>query len=273
MCPSAGAAVSDWRTAAAELPGTEAPSAANVPNMPALEMLPKKSRRGIPVVSFSISFFMVSSGWFVWQFFAEARWLVQRCKIRSAVFCLCNYLVELRFFVGTGCLWIRWKLSTFLCGICWDLQDFYQEIQMEFKERDYSSGFTQSTFWTKVRQNIRFILIGLAVIIVLWGTIFQIGTEEVGVITRMGKFTRTVEPGLNLKMPFLETVHKVPVERQQKLEFGFRSSATSDVESPSEYSKEGLQDESLMLTGDLNLADVEWVVQYRINNAYILKVH
>jgi membrane protease subunit HflK len=147
------------------------------------------------------------------------------------------------------------------------LQGFSSKIHMEFKERDYS-GFTQSTLWTRIQQNLRYILIGLAVIIVLWGTIFQIGTEEVGVITRLGKFTRTVEPGLNLKMPFLETVHKVPVERQQKLEFGFRSSGTSDVESPSEYTREGLQDESLMLTGDLNLADVEWVVQYRINNAY-----
>lgn len=119
--------------------------------------------------------------------------------------------------------------------------------------------------YTFILQNLRPILIGLFGIIMLWNTIFQISTEEVGVITRLGKYSRTVEPGLNLKMPFVEKVNKVPVERQQKLEFGFRSSNGGDQ---SQYTKDGVADESLMLTGDLNLADVEWVVQYRINNAY-----
>jgi membrane protease subunit HflK len=137
---------------------------------------------------------------------------------------------------------------------------------MEFKERDFTNQFAESTILTWIRENLRFILTAILVVILLWGTIFQIGTEEVGVITRVGKYTRTVDPGLNLKMPFIETVHKVPVERQQKLEFGFRSMGS--VDSQSEYSKDGLTDESLMLTGDLNLADVEWVVQYRINDAY-----
>ncbi|RZM22947.1 MAG: FtsH protease activity modulator HflK [Pedobacter sp.] len=137
---------------------------------------------------------------------------------------------------------------------------------MEFKERDFTNQFAQSTVLDRIRENLRFILLALLVVILLWGTIFQIGTEEVGVITRVGRYTRTVDPGLNLKMPFIETVHKVPVERQQKLEFGFRSMGA--VDNQSEYSKDGLRDESLMLTGDLNLADVEWVVQYRINDAY-----
>jgi len=118
---------------------------------------------------------------------------------------------------------------------------------------------------TLILQNFRPILLALVAVIVLWNSIFQIGTEEVGVITRLGRYSRTVEPGLNLKMPFAEKVHKVPVERQQKLEFGFRSTNGSQQ---SEYTKDGVQNESLMLTGDLNLADVEWVVQYRINNAY-----
>lgn len=137
---------------------------------------------------------------------------------------------------------------------------------MEFKKRDFTNQFAESTILTWIRKNLRFILIAILLVILLWGTIFQIGTEEVGVITRVGKYTRTVDPGLNLKMPFIETVHKVPVERQQKLEFGFRSLGA--VDNQSEYSKDGLSDESLMLTGDLNLADVEWVVQYRINDAY-----
>src|SRR5690606_28839702 len=63
-----------------------------------------------------------------------------------------------------------------------------------------------------------------------------------------------------------ETIYKVPVERQQKLEFGFRTTSTRS--SQSSYTKSDTKAESLMLTGDLNLADVEWVVQFRVDNPY-----
>jgi len=68
-----------------------------------------------------------------------------------------------------------------------------------------------------------------------------------------------------MKVPIIEKLYKVAVERQQKEEFGFRTTAPGIR---SEYTKEGTVDESLMLTGDLNLADVEWVVQYRIEDPY-----
>jgi membrane protease subunit HflK len=102
-------------------------------------------------------------------------------------------------------------------------------------------------------------------VIIAWSGFFQVGPEEAGVIVRFGKYTKTVMPGLNFKIPFIEQVYKVPVERQQKLEFGFR---TTEANVRSQFTKSGTQDESLMLTGDLNLADVEWVVQYRINDPY-----
>jgi membrane protease subunit HflK len=93
-----------------------------------------------------------------------------------------------------------------------------------------------------------------------------VGPEEVGVVVRFGKFDRIVTPGLNFKMPLgIESVEKVPVERQLKQEFGFRTTS-SGVRSS--YSKAPYADESLMLTGDLNLADVEWVIQYRIVDPY-----
>lgn len=108
----------------------------------------------------------------------------------------------------------------------------------------------------------------LFIILILGGVIaftsfFTVQPEEVGVVIKLGKFSRTVEPGLNFKLPFIETVYKVPVERQQKLEFGFR---TRNADVKSEF--ETRPDESLMLTGDLNLANVEWVVQYRIDVPY-----
>ncbi len=102
--------------------------------------------------------------------------------------------------------------------------------------------------------------------ITLWSSVFQVSTEEVGVITRFGKYVRQVEPGLNLKVPFAEDVYRVPVERQQKLEFGFRTTRAGINTRYSESSS--TKDESLMLTGDLNLAEVQWVVQCRVDNAY-----
>ena len=112
----------------------------------------------------------------------------------------------------------------------------------------------------------KYIIGGIIAVVILSGTFFQIGPEEIGVITRFGKYTRDVDQGLNVKLPRVETLYKVAVERQQKEEFGFRTLGSSG--SHTDYSNVGTTSESLMLTGDLNLADVEWVVQYRIENAY-----
>ncbi len=114
-------------------------------------------------------------------------------------------------------------------------------------------------------KNIRYIILGVLVLIVAFASFFTVNPEEVGIVTRFGEFTRTARPGLNFKAPFVEEVRYVPVERQLKQEFGYRT-ASSGVRST--YVKEGYQDESLMLTGDLNLADVEWVVQYRVLDPY-----
>lgn len=117
----------------------------------------------------------------------------------------------------------------------------------------------------KLLQNWRTVLTVLLLIIIAFSGLFQVEPEEVGVITRFGKYTRRADPGLNFKVPFIEKVQKVAVERQQKLEFGFR---TLSAGVRSEYTKSGYSDESFMLTGDLNLANVEWVVQYRIDDPY-----
>lgn len=121
-------------------------------------------------------------------------------------------------------------------------------------------------FWNKLAPYYRYIIAGIILIIFLWSGFFQIRPEEVGVITRFGKYNRTEESGLNVKIPILERLYKVAVERQQKEEFGFRTTSTVGR---SEYTKTNTSEESMMLTGDLNLADVEWVVQYRISDPYL----
>ena len=95
---------------------------------------------------------------------------------------------------------------------------------------------------------------------------YTVGPEQTGIVTRFGRYVRATDPGLHFKIPFgVETVTKVPIQRQLKEEFGFR---TISAGVRSQFSERGFEDESLMLTGDLNAAEVEWVVQYRIDNPY-----
>jgi len=116
-----------------------------------------------------------------------------------------------------------------------------------------------------ITKNIRLILLVFVIVIAGFSTVFTVETEEVGVITRFGEYAGEAGPGLNFKLPFIDQVQFVPVQRQLKQEFGYRT-ASAGVNST--YRKTGYEGESLMLTGDLNLGDVEWVVQYRIENPY-----
>lgn len=112
----------------------------------------------------------------------------------------------------------------------------------------------------------------LLVLLVLVGVITAtktVGPEEEGVVLTLGKYNRTLDPGLNFIAPFgIEKMYKIPVQRQLKQEFGFRTETTGSQRTRSTYTDDDLSEESLMLTGDLNLADVEWVVQYRISDSY-----
>ena len=109
-------------------------------------------------------------------------------------------------------------------------------------------------------------IIGFAILLTLYNTVYQIEPDEAGVVMRFGKFTRQTDPGLHFLFPYMERVTKVPVERQLKAEFGFR---TVQPGVRSQY-RQGAQyfDESLMLTGDLNVAVVEWIVQFKIKDPY-----
>jgi membrane protease subunit HflK len=92
--------------------------------------------------------------------------------------------------------------------------------------------------------------------------IYTVGPESVGVIQRFGRFAGTVGPGLRFKLPFgIDTVTILPVKRQLKMEFGFTTGGSTN---PDQSSRENDR-ESDMVTGDLNAAHVEWVVQYEID--------
>jgi membrane protease subunit HflK len=112
-----------------------------------------------------------------------------------------------------------------------------------------------------------FFLAGIVVIIVLiilFTGLYTIGPEEMGVVQRFGKYARTEPPGLHFKFPFgIEKLMKVKTARVLKEEFGFRAVSPGIR---TEYVKKGYEDESLMLTGDLNVIAVEWIVQFRIKD-------
>ncbi len=113
---------------------------------------------------------------------------------------------------------------------------------------------------------IRYGFISIIVLIFLFSSFFTISQDEVGVILRFGKFSHLANPGLNFKLPFgIDQLTKVPILRQQKEEFGFRT-AESNIRSS--YEEKSFLSESLMLTGDLNAAEVEWIIQYRIEDPY-----
>jgi membrane protease subunit HflK len=113
----------------------------------------------------------------------------------------------------------------------------------------------------------RWLVYGVIAVLGIWlifSMLYTVDADEVGVIQRFGKYVRTTDPGLNWKLPFgFETVKKVTVQRVLKEEFGFRT-ITAGVQT--QYSQADFSEQSLMLTGDLNSAVVEWVVQYRVKD-------
>jgi membrane protease subunit HflK len=121
-----------------------------------------------------------------------------------------------------------------------------------------------------VRNLLRIVAVLFGVVL-LFLTFFQIEPEEVGVILRFGKYVRTANPGLNLRIPIIERVYKVPIQRQLKDEFGFR---TVRAGVRTQYARGSFLEESLMLTGDLNTVVVEWIVQYKVKDPveYLFKV-
>lgn len=126
------------------------------------------------------------------------------------------------------------------------------------------------------RRNIgKPIILGVAaliVIIFLFSTFYSVSAESVGVVQRFGRYDRITQPGLHFKLPAgIESVTKVPVTRIMSEEFGFRTAKPGIRTTRSE---QALLQESLMLTGDLNVVVADWIVQYKVRDprAYLFNV-
>ncbi|MCR5699772.1 MAG: FtsH protease activity modulator HflK [Treponemataceae bacterium] len=125
---------------------------------------------------------------------------------------------------------------------------------------DIKNEFNKIKKRFSVKQVIVFIIVvfGLALV---FASFYKVDATEQAVITRFGKYIKTVSPGLHMKIPFgIDKNFNVPVKVVQTEQFGF--STQKNIRSDNyNYSKE-----STMLTGDLNIVDVEWIIQYKITN-------
>ena len=98
-------------------------------------------------------------------------------------------------------------------------------------------------------------------VIAIASSTFVVDETEQAVITRFGKYEKTLGPGLHIKLPFgIDKSFSVPVKVVQTEQFGFKTLKSGRE---NEY-RNNITSESTMLTGDLNIVDVEWIIQYRI---------
>lgn len=123
-------------------------------------------------------------------------------------------------------------------------------------------------------KNIKFsmgpaLIIGAILLLLLGSTmVYKVEQREVGVVQRFGKYVRTTYPGLHFKLPRgIETLHIVNVDEHRPMGFGLSTAAQPEKSLFSRsQAPSNAYDESLMLTGDLNVAVVPWVVQYNIKD-------
>lgn len=133
-----------------------------------------------------------------------------------------------------------------------DFEEILRKIREQFRGKFRLGG----TLW----------LLLLAVLIVAGGyaSVYTVAPEETGVIQRFGRYVRVTGPGLHFKLPFaIEKVRKVKTGRNFQMEFGYR---TVEAGVRSRFTERGFKEESLMLSGDLNVVDLQWTVQYKIGD-------
>ena len=112
------------------------------------------------------------------------------------------------------------------------------------------------------------IITAVVLVILIAGTalssVFMVDQTEEAVVLRLGRYVRTVPPGLHFKLPFnIERNFNVPTQVVQTQSFGFRTEMAGVA---TRYAEQRFPQESIMLTGDLNIVDVEWIIQYRITD-------
>ena len=119
-------------------------------------------------------------------------------------------------------------------------------------------------FYKELKKKVPSLGIVIVILLVIYGafgSFYTVAPEELGVIKRFGAVVRTADPGPHFKIPYVETVLKPQVTKVHRIEVGFE---TIDPGPPARYRP--IKREALMLTGDENIVQVEFIVQYKIND-------
>ncbi len=133
-----------------------------------------------------------------------------------------------------------------------DFEEILRKIREQFRGKFRFHG----SLWL--------LLVAALIVAVGYASVYTVAPEEAGVIQRFGRYVRVSGPGLHFKLPFgTETVSKVKTGRNFQMEFGYR---TVEAGVRSRFTERGFKDESLMLSGDLNVVDLQWTVQYKIGD-------
>ncbi len=140
-----------------------------------------------------------------------------------------------------------------------------EEVFRRLRDRYNLSFFRHGPVW----------IIGLIVLAMVIGfnSFYTVEPQETAVIQRFGKFIHTADAGLHFKMPFgIETVRKVVTGRVLQREYGYR---TVQPGVRSRFVEKGYEEESTMLSGDLNVVNLQWTVQYKVKDPveYLFQVH
>ena len=128
--------------------------------------------------------------------------------------------------------------------------------------------------WARARRRLIVMgAAGVALVVGLGGSYYQVEAEEVAVVLRFGRHVETSSPGPHFRIPVIDTVIKVPIARQLRMEFGFRSAEGGRGEGQEVIRNATTAREARMLTADLNVGTVEWIVQYIIDDpvAYVFR--
>jgi membrane protease subunit HflK len=130
-------------------------------------------------------------------------------------------------------------------------------------ERDISPGRVPRQITPRV---VVIVIVVIVALITIFSGFFVVDSKEQGVLLTFGRFTRLAEPGLHFKLPFgIQKNYNVPTQVVLKDEFGFRTDRPGVI---SIRATEDYPEESIMLTGDLNIVDVEWIIQFRIADPF-----
>nr|WP_267508024.1 FtsH protease activity modulator HflK [Borreliella afzelii] len=125
--------------------------------------------------------------------------------------------------------------------------------------------FNIKQIFNKTYEYLIIIITLILILIIVIANVFIVGPSEEAIVLRLGKLNRTLDSGMHLKIPLIEEKFIVPVKIVQEIKFGF-------IISPNDIRENNnTSDESMIITGDLNIINIEWLVQYKIRDPYSFK--